>query len=306
MKASGPGRVDWERVESELVPHLEPFASREIDKWTRGRPDAVSPMQRSSTERIYEILPADVLPFLHPPMDEWPFPRGTRKSDWMVPEIENMTGGLPLAMGFHNYVEQFGRIPTWSQARQWFSDSSQSSIFHDPAWEKYRANRSNIPEERWERGICWRIGNAYLSFIREMDFLSRMVHVHGIPLRMHILADAVLKVDFWCGPHAVCVFIPNDMKRRKKTPVAGINGVVHEVMIGDGTAWVEENGLRRRLAWNEIKQAPEAELAKLASAIRADRTGVRGSPQQRSRPPSIPGFRIPGKNVATRLMQSVS
>lgn len=293
-----PRQVDWQTAEKELVPHLEPFASRELASWAARRPQAVQPLREASTSRIYDILPMDVKPFLRPPMRDWPFPVGVRKKDWMLSDVENMTGGLPLALGFHRFVESHGRIPTWMETGRWFVAPEQAPIFYGPAWECHRSLAADrkVAAERWTRAINWRIGNAYLSFIREMDFLSRMVHDHGIPLRMHILADAVLKVDFWCGRHAVCLFIPNDMKARKVSPTAAATGFVHDVEVGDGSMWIAENGKERKLEWNEIKQAPEKELAELAAAIREDRkmAGRTASASRRpSRSPSFPTVRIP-------------
>lgn len=293
-----PGKVDWVLAEREIVPHLEPFASKALAAWACRRPEAVEPLKTAVTERIYRIKPEEVRPFLNPPMKQWPFRVGVRKRDWMLVEVENMTGGLPLALGFHRFVEANGRIPSWPEASAWFMEPAQRAIFYAPAWELYRSADndydSKYSRERWQMAIVWRIGNAYLSFLREMDFLSRMLHEHAIPLRMHILVDAVLKTDFWCGRHVICVYIPNDKRARKTPPDVALTGNIHNVEIGDGTSTVIENGVKRKLAWNEIKQAPEKELMRLAAAIREDR------PMDRSHPP-LPRVVLPRPLPPTAL-----
>lgn len=268
-------RVDWSLAVDELVPHFEPFAASQLSAWAARRPEAVVPLKSAVTERIYGLKPSDVAPYLRPPMAEWPFREGVRKAAWALPEIEDLTGGLPLALGFHRYVEAHGHVPSWTEAVRWFSHSDQVPIFLGPAWEY----RSGLPEgdrqprDRWKKAITWRIGNAYLSFVREMDFLSRMIHDHGVRLRMHILVDAVVKIDFWYGRHAVCAYIQNDVKQRKASPEPS-TGIVHDACIGDRSMWTVENGIRRKLAWNEIKQASERELARIATAIREDRASA--------------------------------
>lgn len=266
-----PGRVDWSLAVSELVPHFQPFADEELARWERSRPEAVAPFSAAVTEKIYRVLPEEVRPFLNPPLSEWPFRKGIRKGDWMLPEVEDLTGGLPLALCLHRYVEHHGSIPSWREAAAWFSRPDQAAVFLKPAWDRYNSTpeERRVSRDRWQRAINWRIGNAYLSFLREMDFLARMVHDHGIPLRTHILADAVLKIDFWVGRHAICVFIPNDKFDRKISPSPS-TGEVHLLQIGDGSMWTEVNGVKRKLEWNEIKQAPEAELRRVAEAIKAD------------------------------------
>lgn len=275
--------VDWDLADAELVPHFQPFASEKLSSWESDRPSAVLPLRSAVTQRIYQLKPSDVAPFLKPPMKEWPFPESAGKSGWALAEVENLTGGLPLALGFHRYVEAYGHIPSWTQTTDWFTRTEQASIFYRPAWD-FRAGlpeRARKDTRRWQKAISWRIGNAYLSFIREMDFLSRMTHDHGIPLRMQILVDAVLKIDFWCGRHAVCAYIENDMKERKASPIpssTGLVGLVHSVSMGDRRTWIEEKGIKRKLAWNEIKQAPDSELERVAQAIREDRPSQPAEP----------------------------
>jgi len=292
-----PATVGWDLAEEELAPHLQPFAERELAAWRARRPAAVEPLTEAVTSRIYRIRPEEVRPFLRPPIHEWPFPEGSGAKGRKLSEVEDLTGGLPLALALQRFVEAHGCIPTWREATEWFSTPEQLDVFVGPAWRQYHEGADTRPvpvsKRRWQLAIGWRIGNAYLSFLREADFLSRMIHDHGIPLRMHILADAVLKTDFWIGRHAVCVFVPNDKRQRKASPEAS-TGIIHEVEIGDGTRWVEEDGMRRRIAWNEINQAPDRRLAELAAAIREDRpsSGVPAQPAavplQGSRPRSSP------------------
>jgi len=91
-----------------------------------------------------------------------------------------------------------------------------------------------------------------------MDFLSRMIHDHRIPLRTHIVVDSVLKVDFWCGASAVCLYLPNTFRERKASPTL-VWGRVHEVCLSE-----------KPKAWNAVARASSADLSRLADAIRRE------------------------------------
>jgi hypothetical protein len=251
-------RVDWPTVESELLPVMGGCGERMLSGWRSHRPAAVGPLQGFVHERLFAVRPEAVEPLLSPPMERWPFPLTTRKADWAIAALDDMTGGEPLALALHRFVEEHGRVPDWPETVAWMIEPHILATFVGPAWSLFHTmpepGRPSRP--RWQLGIAWRIGNAYLSFLREMDFLSRMTHVHGIPLRFHIVADAVLKVDFFVGSSLVCVWMKNDYRERKATPVPA-KGRVHDVTYS-----------LKGVGWNSVMRASEDDLRKLACEIR--------------------------------------
>jgi len=209
--------VTWTQAECEVLPLLGERGHDMLAAWRTRRPEAVSPLQGFVHGRIFDVRPEEVAPLLNPPMCDWPFKEGTRKEDWSIESVDNMTGGEPLVLAMHRFVEAHGRVPGWHDIKRWMGEPHVLPTFVAPAWDMYNAlpQRKRPSRERWQMAIAWRIGNAYLSFLREMDFLSRMIHAHDIPLRTHIVVDSVLKVDFWYWENAVCLYIPNKYRKRK-------------------------------------------------------------------------------------------
>jgi len=255
-----PKEVSWETAEAEVMPLLGAAGRAMLAKWRRDRPSAVGPLQGFVHSRVFEVHPGDVEPLLNPPMKDWPFRPGTRKDDWRIRSVDDMTGGEPLVLAMHRFVEAHGRVPSWHDVCGWMMEPEVLPTFVRPAWDMYNA----LPEQerpsrtRWQMAITWRIGNAYLSFLREMDFLSRMIHHHGIALRTHIVVDSVLKVDFWCGASAVCLYLPNSYRERKASPDL-VRGRAHEVCLSE-----------KLKAWNAVARASSSDLARLARSIRED------------------------------------
>lgn len=47
--------------------------------------------------------------------------------------------------------------------------------------------------------------------------LTRMREEHGIPLRYHVLANVLLRADFWIGDVILCTYFPNPKYRSGDT-----------------------------------------------------------------------------------------
>ena len=67
-------------------------------------------------------------------------------------------------------------------------------------------------EKRINDAIRWRLGKFYYSALREVDFLVWM-HTHGVKLKYHLLADVLLRTDYWMEQTILCTFAPNPRYR---------------------------------------------------------------------------------------------
>ncbi|MBM85285.1 MAG: hypothetical protein CMM47_04610 [Rhodospirillaceae bacterium] len=50
--------------------------------------------------------------------------------------------------------------------------------------------------DRIEDAVRWRLGKFYYSAVREVDLLIS-INAAGIPLKYHLVADVLLRVDYW-------------------------------------------------------------------------------------------------------------
>lgn len=131
-----------------------------------------------------------------------------------------------------NYIGQMwlqrnGRLPTWPEF-DGFLRGEGLSLYYGPFRERFGFDAMrNRPIElrRWERALRWRVGKGYYSFIREADLITRLRVEYGLAIRYHVLADALFRVDMWCGRVLIAVNVRNEVYKgsgegRKKEPEA--------------------------------------------------------------------------------------
>ncbi|GMA16023.1 hypothetical protein E5F05_09250 [Deinococcus metallilatus] len=138
-------------------------------------------------------------------------------------------------------------------------------MFLRPLLEDIGFYMAERPERvRLGRAVQWRLGKFYYSAMRELDIQVRLREDHGLPLRYHLLADVLLRTDFWLGDDLVCVYFANpkyrDREVGRKPPAAAFLGqatppfTIHHVGIerqGFGKFWIASDAsiadLARRL-----------------------------------------------------------
>lgn len=108
------------------------------------------------------------------------------------------------------------------------------------------------------------MGKFYYSAVRELDVQVRLREEHGLPLRYHLLADLLLRTDYWLGDALVCVSFANPKYREQEAgcrpPAAVFLGLaappftIHHIGIerqGFGNFWIASDeslvALARRL-----------------------------------------------------------
>lgn len=128
-----------------------------------------------------------------------------------IAEIEDFTCPFAFEHLFHRYIERTKRIPTWQQFWRWMARQARP-YFLDRLEPLRRQLRQSYTDERIDNAVRWRLGKFYYSALREVDLLAAL-HARGVPLKYHVLADVLLRVDYWMGQTLVCIYFPNQAYR---------------------------------------------------------------------------------------------
>ncbi|MEV0752360.1 hypothetical protein [Streptosporangium sp. NPDC050280] len=112
----------------------------------------------------------------------------------------------------HYALETLGHLPTWQEFSVFARDDAKG---HHMLWGPAIRVASDVHhawggpswDDAWD-GVRWRVGNAYYSFLREIYVVAHL-RASGLDVRVHPLADALFRVDFWSGRTACSLLIKN-------------------------------------------------------------------------------------------------
>jgi hypothetical protein len=112
----------------------------------------------------------------------------------------------------HYCLEASGAAPTYQAFRDFCrTDPQARSMLADPSIRAVeRAMASGFTRQLAQAAMQWRVGNAYLSFMRELYVLA-VLRDAGVDARYHVLADVLFRVDFWVSDLCLSVFVGNPM-----------------------------------------------------------------------------------------------
>lgn len=175
-------------------------------------------------------------------------------------EVEDWTTPFAFQHLFHKYIEVERKVPTRQDFAAWLRGDAAAFFIHPllehVGWETADRER----RRKLKRAFRWRIGKFHLSSMRELDVFVRLRSVYGIPVRYHVLADVLLRVDLWHGDDLVCLYFPNpkyrDQEAGRKAPAekffssASPSFCIHHVTIhrqGFGRLWVADEDSMRKL-----------------------------------------------------------
>lgn len=247
MLDSCGGPSDWDEMEACFVGRGGPVAARELDLWLSRR------HRCSDSQEVHDFVTrhdhgimlrmnvADVVS-----ATEW---NGRWSGD--DPENRHALGDLDkrtdvmdvvedwamppwaLAFLFNDLMARMGRIPTWQEVRRFISGAARHRMLSRFARLVGWPGLSPEERERHLRALRWRVGKAYYSWLREVDLFVRLHRIHGLPVRMHMIADTVFKTDLWCGSNLVSVLVRNERyrsgdkgrKRRAEDILSGEHGL---------------------------------------------------------------------------------
>lgn len=186
---------------------------------------------------------------------------GDVRTEEQLQEVEDWTTPFAFQHLFHRFLETERHAPTWQEFSAWLNGDA-AAFFVQPllshvGWDEAGKER----RVKLRRAFRWRLGKFYYSAMRELELFARLRHEYGLPLRYHLLADVLLRVDFWLNGDVVCVYFANpkyrDRDQGRKPPAERFLSTadplfnIHHVAIerqGYGNFWVPDDASIRKLA----------------------------------------------------------
>lgn len=141
---------------------------------------------------------------------------GDVRTEEQLPEVENWTTPFAFEHLFHRYLEDQRRVPTWQEFSGWLNGEA-AAFFVGPLLRGTGWHGADPARKRaLKRAYRWRLGKFYYSALRELELYARLRHEYGLPLRYHLLADVLLRTDFWLGDNVVCLYFANPTYRDRE------------------------------------------------------------------------------------------
>jgi len=201
--------VSFEKCYHELVVRGGPLAQHAYDQWRQrvGYEKVVDFVEAFEHRQLFQLTVADIRNVIC----ETEHALGNVPKEDQIPEIEDFTCPFALQHIFHRYVENAQRIPTWQQFWRWMNKQAYPYWLAEIQPLKEQLSQ-RYPPDRIERAIRWRLGKFYYSALREVDLLV-WLRSNSIDVQYHLLADVLLRVDFWVGDILVCIYFSNTRYR---------------------------------------------------------------------------------------------
>ncbi|WP_404424175.1 hypothetical protein [Thalassospira australica] len=249
-------KVSFSECYCDLVENGGPTAKRAYREWVErpGYGDVVSFVQNFDHEKLFSLSPDDIRETL----EKTEHALGNVPKEHQIREIEDFTCPFALQHLFHRFIERTGNLPTWQRFWRWMNKQAKPHWLDQIAPLKLRL-RENYSDQRIDDALRWRLGKFYYSAIREVEFLVWM-HSQGIPLKYHLLADVLLRADYWIDRTILCTYAPNPRYRtsrqgRKNPAEFYFDGATPPFKIFDfeveqqgfGRAWLTTEASKRQI-----------------------------------------------------------
>ncbi|MEV5511046.1 hypothetical protein [Streptomyces orinoci] len=185
-------------------------ARRDLERWMRHprRGHVPEYVMQHVTAAVYRITPQDVKGLIseHAIGDIRP------EQGYAVSAIKDWRPDFAFAHILHCCAEKLGGVFPYEELRRFAAqDPDGIRMLGQPARshvEKVVAS-GRCTWEQARAAMQWRIGLFYYSFIREIYVLSCLREM-GLDMRTHPLADALFRVDGWCGSAVLSLYIKNE------------------------------------------------------------------------------------------------
>lgn len=260
--------VDYQCCYAELVQRGGSSTEAVLSAWRQkpGYGEVVSFVENFDHRALFQLSSEDVLGALRATEHAL----GNVEAAEQLPEIENFTCPFALQHLFHRLIERTGELPTWQRFWKWLNRQARGKWI-DQIEPLARHLRGIHGSSRVDKAIRWRLGKFYYSAVREVDLLVSLREA-GVGIKYHILADVLLRCDFWYEDTVVCTYFPNGRYRHgeegRKAPAVDFLGAANppfHILHFE----VKRQGFGR--AWLVSTQSKEA----LLRALRAPRGGAR-------------------------------
>ncbi|MEV0363981.1 hypothetical protein [Nocardia fusca] len=182
---------------------------------------------------------------------------------------------------FHFMLEDAEKAFSWEEFQEWSRSEEVRAWLWDPAQEAIGQARSEgFTQEQAENAMQWRQGLAYYSFLREL-YVIAAIRERDIPLLVHPLADALFRVDAWCGNILLELYVENAQFKARK-----LRAQAQDRRLLQGSATVSCRAVRDRTPahlWQCSRTGPGAARSVLSPIEMRDRplTRLDGSSDDR-------------------------
>lgn len=204
--------IGFEHCQEELFPGLNEKGVQTFDSWLKrpGLRETVVPfVTEFRHEKLFEFQMSDYEQVVAASGHAL----GDVQSGEQMKEVENYWTPYALQHLFHDLIETKGILPTWEDFSSWVKTDVKSRYLR-PLLDHFGYRNMDAAERlKLGRAIRWRLGKFYYSAMREIELMIRVKQEFGIQLRYHLLADVLLRVDFWSGRALVCVWFSNPKYR---------------------------------------------------------------------------------------------
>jgi hypothetical protein len=135
-----------------------------------------------------------------------------RETAQSVRSIVDWNPSFALEHTLHHAVEALGEVPAYQEFRDFCAQpgSVGDAMLGQPARIAVRdAMSAGATRKAARDALRWRVGNAYLSFLKEAYVLTVLRHDLRVDARYHPLADVLFRVDCWAGHACVELYVGN-------------------------------------------------------------------------------------------------
>jgi hypothetical protein len=204
--------VTFENCRNELLAHTSLRGRAAFNEWEQrpGYGEVVDFVQNFSHSHLYAITSDEIAGVVR----ESDHALGDVQSHEALDIVENFTTPFAFQHLFHWYLEGHCKVPTWLEFRNWMVEEEAAPHWYWRLKAFLETNGQAYTRQQWSRAAKWRLGKVYMSNMRELDLMVRTREA-GLPLRYHLLADVLLRVDFWYRNVLLCIYFSNSRYRSK-------------------------------------------------------------------------------------------
>jgi hypothetical protein len=170
--------------------------------------DVVAFVESAVTRVPYRLSPADVERICQSTTHA--LGNVTRRDAESVQEIVDWHPAFAFEHALHHTTESLGEVPTYQAFREFCRlNALAREMLLVPAKAQVRvAEQAGHAPEIARAAMRWRIGNAYLSYLRE-QYVIAVLREQGWDVRCHVLADVLFRVDCWVDDVCVGIYVRN-------------------------------------------------------------------------------------------------